>query len=146
MTDYPHPSTAAATAVMRANRKTDTGPELAVRRLLHGHGYRYRVNYRIQADAIAVRPDIVFTKQKLAVFIDGCFWHGCPDHGNVPNANNSYWSAKLGRNKDRDALVSERLEASGWRVLRIWEHVPPAVACEMIAGALGGPTTQHHVR
>jgi DNA mismatch endonuclease, patch repair protein len=137
MTDYPYPSSAAATAVMRANRKTDTGPELAVRRLLHGRGCRYRVNYRIQTNTVNVRPDIVFPRRKLAVFIDGCFWHGCPDHGNVPNVNNGYWSAKLERNKKRDELVKEKLEESGWRVLRIWEHVNPALACEMIIAAIG---------
>lgn len=137
MTDYPHPSSAAATAVMRANRKTDTEPEMAVRRLLHARGYRYRVNHRVTAGAVNVRPDIVFTKCKLAVFIDGCFWHNCPEHGNRPNVNKGYWSAKLDRNKQRDQLVTERLKESGWRVLRIWEHVTPADACETIIEALG---------
>jgi DNA mismatch endonuclease, patch repair protein len=142
MTDYPHPSTAAASAVMRANRKTNTKPELAVRRLLHARGYRYRVNYRIKTDVVIVRPDIVFTKRRLAVFIDGCFWHNCPQHGNRPNANQVYWSAKLDRNKQRDILVSEGLEESGWEVLRIWEHVPPVAACEMIITALSN-TSEH---
>jgi DNA mismatch endonuclease (patch repair protein) len=139
LTEYPHPSTAAATAVMRANKKRDTGPELAVRRLLHARGYRYRVNFRIKTNAVTVRPDIVFPKRMLAVFIDGCFWHSCPEHGNRPNVNQDYWSAKLDRNRERDQLVTKALEESGWQVLRIWEHVAPSIAYDSIARALPPP-------
>jgi DNA mismatch endonuclease (patch repair protein) len=69
-----------------------------------------------------VRPDIVFTRARLAIFVDGCFWHCCPQHGNVPRTNTDYWRPKLARNVTRDRVVSEALEAAGWRVLRAWEH------------------------
>ena len=80
-TDYPHPTTAAVSAAMRGNRKTDSGPETRVRRALHSRGFRYRKNFPIDADGLVVRPDIVFRRARLAVFIDGCFWHSCPFTG-----------------------------------------------------------------
>lgn len=77
----------------------------------------------VVADGRRTRPDIVFTRQRLAVFIDGCFWHCCPDHGRSPTTNTGYWSPKLAGNVDRDELQNEALAADGWMVLRIWEHV-----------------------
>lgn len=107
---------------MRANRKHDTKPEVAVRSLLHAQGFRFRKHYPIKLPDRTVRPDIVFTRQKLAVFIDGCFWHACPIHGNAPSVNTSYWQPKLQRNVDRDRAVDHALTAAGWHVLRAWEH------------------------
>lgn len=109
---------------MRAIRRRDTGPERAVRSVLHRLGMRFRVDYPIRdGRPRPVRADIAFTRVKVAVFIDGCFWHGCPQHGRkTGGANDSYWSAKLARNQERDAEQAERLAEAGWTVLRFWEH------------------------
>lgn len=80
------------------------------------------------------RADIVFTKAKVAVFIDGCFWHNCPDHGSMPRKNVSYWEPKLHRNAERDSETTRLLRELGWRVIRIWEHEDPAEAAERIRG------------
>lgn len=130
---YPHPTSEAASAVMRGNKKVNTRPELAVRRLLHAQGFRYRVNYRITMPDLKVRPDIVFTRQRLAVFIDGCFWHGCPKHGTKPRANAAYWDSKIARNQDRDQRIDTALQASGWKVIRAWEHEPPESVAASVA-------------
>src|SRR5688500_71920 len=87
---------------MQANRRRDTGPELALRSLLHARGLRYRCDYRLKFDGGAVRPDIVFTRVKVAVFVDGCFWHSCPVHGHSPRQNTQYWAPKLASNRARD--------------------------------------------
>lgn len=125
---------------MKANRRRDTKPELALRRLLHAAGYRYRVDYRIDLPGGSrVRPDIVFTKRKVAVFVDGCFWHGCPEHGVAPKTNQAYWGPKLERNIERDRRTGEHLEAAGWRVIRIWEHVPAIEALNVVSQSIGKP-------
>lgn len=129
--------TAAAVATMKANRRRDTKPELALRRLLHAAGYRYRVDYRIDLpDGSRVRPDIVFTKRKVAVFVDGCFWHGCPEHGTQPKSNQGYWGPKLARNQERDRRNTAQLVMGGWDVVRFWEHLPPMMAFEALAAML----------
>jgi DNA mismatch endonuclease (patch repair protein) len=110
---------------MRANRRKDTKPELALRRALHGRGYRYRKDYRLDlAGGTRVRPDIAFTARKVAVFVDGCFWHGCPQHGSRPAVNVWYWEPKLRRNAERDRAADAALAAAGWAVVRVWEHEP----------------------
>ena len=140
MLEYPSPTSPAVTAVMRGNRRADTGPERQVRSLLHASGYRYRTDYRLDVPGARVRPDIVFTRRRLAVFIDGCFWHRCPEHGTSPRANTHYWAAKLERNVLRDRRVDQALRAAGWTVLRIWEHVGPAEAAALVIATLGdGP-------
>jgi DNA mismatch endonuclease (patch repair protein) len=93
----------------------------------------------MQVGDIAVRPDIVFPRKRVAVFIDGCFWHSCPEHGNRPKSNVSYWSAKLERNRRRDIKVTAELRSNGWEVLRIWEHVDPVAASEAIIAAIRSP-------
>lgn len=118
------PSSPHATATMRANRGRDTKPEVRVRSALHRAGFRFRKDLRLDLPLGRVRPDIVFPTRKLAVFIDGCFWHGCPVHGEVPVSNRDFWLAKLARTKERDALQTQMLEAAGWGVLRVWEHEP----------------------
>jgi DNA mismatch endonuclease (patch repair protein) len=125
---------------MRRNRKVDTKPELALRSELHRRGLRFRKNLLIRLSDREVRPDVVFTRQKLAVFIDGCFWHGCPDHGTTPRANATYWQSKLSRNKERDVYVDRALRQAGWTVLRLWEHVPAEEAAEAVVTALGERT------
>src|SRR5215813_8811730 len=120
---YPHPSTAGRSANMKANRRADTKPELALRRALHALGYRYRKDYRLDLEGgVRVRPDIVFTARKVAVFVDGCFWHCCPQHGSQPAANTWYWEPKLRRNVDRDRAADAALGQAGWTVIRFWEH------------------------
>jgi DNA mismatch endonuclease, patch repair protein len=135
---YPHPSSAAAQAVMRGNRRVDTRPERQVRSLLHRRGYRFRKDYLIRAAGVRVRPDVVFTRQRVAVFIDGCYWHRCPQHGTSPRVNSHYWGPKLDRNVARDQRVDEALTAAGWVVVRLWEHDAPEGAVARIAAALTG--------
>lgn len=116
---------------MRANRRRDTRPELAVRRLLHADGLRYRVDFAPLGGRR--RADIVFTKRRVAVFIDGCFWHGCPRHATLPKRNSDYWLPKLERNIARDAETNVALADAGWRVLRFWEHESPEHVARSIA-------------
>lgn len=134
---YPQPSTPAATAAMRGNRKRDTRPELRLRSALHRRGLRFRVQRHVSAGNISVRPDVVFGPAKTAVFVDGCFWHGCPDHGTSPRNNRWYWKPKLERNRRRDQVVDEALRRAGWSVVRIWEHEGPSEAVARVMAALG---------
>lgn len=135
---YPQPSSPAATAVMKANPRANTKPELRVRSLVHRAGLRFRKDYLIRAAGLRVRADLVFTRQRVAVFLDGCFWHACPDHGHVPKANRAYWGPKLEGNVRRDAMVEAALTSSGWVVLRIWEHIPPHEAASMVVAVIRG--------
>lgn len=119
---------------MQLQKTRDTEPELAVRRALHAMGLRYRVD-RPPLQGLPRRADIVFGPAKVAVFVDGCFWHGCPDHGRrQPGANSWYWPAKIQRNKDRDADTDRRLAEAGWAVVRAWEHEEPAGVAARVAG------------
>lgn len=121
---------------MRANRRTDTKPEVALRKALHGLGFRYRKDLRLDLGPVKVRPDIVFTARKVAVFVDGCFWHVCPDHGRQPTTNEWYWTPKLRRNMERDLAANEALHAAGWRVVRLWEHVALTDAVSEVLAAI----------
>ena len=124
---------------MRANRRTDTKPELALRRALHRQGYRFRKDYRLDlADGKRVRPDIAFTARRVAVFVDGCFWHACPEHGSKPAANVWYWEPKLRQNVERDRAADAALAAAGWNVVRVWEHEPLEAAVTAVLAALAG--------
>lgn len=96
----------------------NTRPELLLRRSLWSRGARYRLSARSPAG----RPDLVFPNRKLAVFVDGCFWHGCPQHYARPRSNEAFWSSKLIENVVRDARQTQALECSGWSVVRLWEH------------------------
>jgi len=116
---------------MLGNKARDTKPERAVRRLLHADGFRYRVNFRPSRE-IRRTADIVFTRCRVAVFIDGCFWHGCPLHGTSPKANAEYSGPKLARNVERDLETTAFLTASGWTVLRFWEHENPADVAALV--------------
>jgi len=114
----------------------DTGPELSLRRNVWALGLRYRLQYRIGR----TRPDMVFVGAKLAVFVDGCFWHGCPLHSTMPKNNREFWEQKLKRNRERDVENTQRLEAEGWRVLRLWEHeieASPVECARRVAAMLG---------
>jgi DNA mismatch endonuclease (patch repair protein) len=118
---------------MLANRRVDTTPELRLRSELHRRGLRFRKDFRILlTDRVSVRPDIVFTRARVAVFVDGCFWHGCPDHFQMPRINRGYWEPKLARNVERDRGADAALVGSGWRVIRVWEHERTAAAAAFI--------------
>ncbi|MEV3892862.1 very short patch repair endonuclease [Streptomyces anulatus] len=114
-------SSAARRRNMQAIRSRDTKPERLIRRLVHANGLRYRVAARPLPD-LRRTADMVFRPAKVAVFIDGCYWHGCPEHYVSPKTNPGYWSEKVARNVARDRDTDERLSAAGWLVLRFWEH------------------------
>lgn len=114
-------SSSAARATMQANRSRDTTPELAVRRRVHAVGMRYLVNARPEPD-LRRTVDLLFRRPRVAVLVDGCFWHGCPEHHQAPKANAIFWSEKVRMNRARDAETNHLLTARGWLVLRFWEH------------------------
>ena len=136
MADYPRPLNAGRSANMRANRRVDTGPELALRRELHRQGFRYRKDYRLDLTGRRVRPDIAFTARRVAVFVDGCFWHCCPHHGTKPANNTWYWGPKLARNVERDRAADAALVEAGWSVVRVWEHESLEAAVAAVVSAL----------
>lgn len=117
---------------MQGNRRRDTKPELAVRHAAHALGLRYQVDARPLA-GLNRRADLVFTRAKVAVFVDGCYWHGCPEHATTPKANAAYWGPKISRNRSRDAETDQRLRDAGWVPLRIWEHEDASEAAQRIA-------------
>ena len=124
---------------MQANRSRDTRPELAVRRAAHRLGLRYRVDLR-PMPAVRRRADLVFTRIRVAVFVDGCFWHGCPDHYRAPQRNAEYWTGKVTRNRSRDLETDGLLREAGWCVIRVWEHEDPQEAAARIADLIRSPT------
>ncbi len=134
---YPAPTSPAVTAVMRGNRRVDTGPEIAVRSHLHRSGLRFRKDFLIRLEDRRVKPDIVFRRERLAVFVDGCFWHNCPMHGRSPGGNNAdYWRVKLERNRLRDESQTRALIEAGWTVVRVWEHEAVESSCDLIIETL----------
>ncbi len=143
MVRYPRPTSVAATNLMKGNRRTDTKPEVRLRSALHALGLRFRKDLPIRTPERVVRPGIVFTRPRIAVFVDGCFWHGCPEHGTTPRANTEHWGPKLQCNQERDALVDAALSGAGWIVLRYWEHEPVDAVAAQVAAAIwerSGPT------
>jgi DNA mismatch endonuclease (patch repair protein) len=120
---------------MRAQRERDTGIEREIRSRLHARGLRFRVHRRLLAGSRR-EVDVVFPGARVAVFVDGCFWHGCPQHGTWPRNNAEFWRAKIEGNVARDRDTDARLEAEGWTVVRVWEHEAPAEAAERIAAAV----------
>lgn len=120
-----------ARRTMRANKRRDTKPELFLRAILHSRGLRFRVDCS-PLKGVRSRADIVFTKAKIAVFVDGCFWHGCPEHFIMPKTNVDYWSAKISRNRERDEAADQALASREWEVVRVWEHEAPGAAADLI--------------
>jgi DNA mismatch endonuclease, patch repair protein len=118
---------------MQDQPRRDTGCELRLRSELHRRGLRYRVDARPIPDWRR-RADLVFAGARIAVFVDGCFWHGCLAHGSVPKANSAWWESKLERTRDRDRDTDQRLCDAGWTVVRIWEHEDPVAAADRVAG------------
>ena len=106
----------------------DTGTEMALRRELHSRGLRYQTHLK----TLPGKPDIAFTRASIAVFVDGCFWHGCPEHGTLPKTNSDYWVPKLERNVERDRETDGLLRTAGWVSIRVWEHEDPQVASRRI--------------
>ena len=136
MSKAPAATSAAVTRSMLGNKGVNTRPEIALRSAMHAYGLRFRVALPITtAHGRRVRPDAVFTRARLAVFVDGCFWHGCTAHGRTPRANADYWAPKLARNVERDRKQDQQLRAAGWAVVRVWEHEILADA-RMPAGAI----------
>lgn len=129
-------SSPATRTSMLGNRRTNTKPEVALRSALHAAGLRFRKDYRLDLDGVRFRPDVVFTRAKVAVFVDGCFWHSCPIHGTQPSRNSDYWTPKLRRNVERDRQQDATLAASDWVVVRIWEHEPIKEAAERVTAAV----------
>lgn len=130
-------SSEAVRASMQSNRRRDTKPELLVRRLVHASGLRYRVDYPPLPTHRRLRADLVFTRAKVAVFIDGCFWHGCPDHHTRARTNAAFWAAKVQENRERDERTNATLRDAGWTVLRFWEHEPPELAAREVQQSVG---------
>jgi DNA mismatch endonuclease (patch repair protein) len=121
---------------MAAIRRRDTSLEIELRSQLHRRGFRFRKDYPIRVDGRLIRPDIAFTKLRLAVFVDGCFWHSCPKHGRRPRVNQRYWSPKLEGNARRDKEQTRALRSNGWIVLRFWEHESVESMMEKITSTL----------
>lgn len=128
-------SSAARRRNMQAIRSRDTKPEQVIRRLVHAQGLRYRVCARPLPE-LRRTADLVFRSVKVAVFIDGCYWHGCPEHYVPPKTNAGYWSEKILRNVERDRDTDVKLKDAGWLVLRFWEHQPSASCADEIAATV----------
>jgi DNA mismatch endonuclease, patch repair protein len=129
----PFASSEAVRRRMSVQRREGTAPEIALRRALHASGLRYRL-HRAPVPSLRRKADIVFGPARLAVFVDGCFWHGCPDHGRRRHdVNGWYWPAKIAGNRRRDDDTDRILAAAGWRVVRIWEH---ELTCPGLDGAV----------
>ena len=131
----PVPKNDAVREQMESQRRRDTTPETALRRLLHAQGLRYRLE--VPVPGIPRRTiDIAFARAKVAVFVDGCFWHGCPLHGVAPRNNAEWWAAKLAANRERDEDTTRHLESLGWTVLRFWEHEDAVTSAARVRAAL----------
>jgi DNA mismatch endonuclease, patch repair protein len=130
---------------MQSNRSRDTALEVVIRSALHREGLRFRKHKR-PVDDLRCEADVVFPSERLAVFIDGCFWHGCPVHATRPATNSGWWASKLDGNKERDRLNDHRLRAAGWTVVRIWEHESPNVAAQMVSHQVAQLRTSSNVR
>lgn len=134
-TRRPIPSSAAVSAQMSRLGQRDTGPEMALRSELHSRGLRFRVD-RAPVQGVRSRADVVFGPEKVAVYVDGCFWHCCPLHGTMPKANAEFWERKLKRNRQRDAETGQALHERGWEVVRVWEHEKALEAADRVEDVL----------
>jgi DNA mismatch endonuclease (patch repair protein) len=123
---------------MKSQRQRDTAAETALRSLLHRRGFRFRVHHALPG--LRRQADIAFPQLRIAVFVDGCFWHGCPEHGTWPKQNAEWWRAKIEGNRRRDADTDAKLDEQAWTVIRVWEHEDPAEAAEAIAVAVDSAT------
>jgi len=131
LTQAPRASSPDALRRMKSQRQRDTAAETALRSLLHRRGFRFRVHYALPSRRR--RADIAFPRLRIAVFVDGCFWHGCPEHGTWPKQNADWWRAKIEGNRRRDADTDAKLDEQGWTVIRVWEHDATEAAAHAIA-------------
>ncbi|MEJ2865971.1 very short patch repair endonuclease [Actinomycetospora flava] len=131
----PPASSVAARNRMRATPQRDTKPELALRRELHRRGRRFFVD-RAPLPGLRRRADLVFPRRRIAVYVDGCFWHSCPQHATTPKTNTAWWQSKLDANEARDRDTDQRLREHGWVAIRVWEHEQAAVAATKVEAAL----------
>jgi DNA mismatch endonuclease (patch repair protein) len=129
---YPEPTSEVATKIGRANRRVGTKPEIALRSELHRRGLRFRKDLLVRVPSAKARVDVVFPKRRIAIFVDGCFWHVCPVHSSTPKSNLDYWGPKLRANVERDRRLDEAFSADGWVVVRVWEHEDIASAATTI--------------
>ena len=127
---------------MRSVRRRDTSCEVAIRRILHRRGLRYFVDRGLPFDRRR-RADLLFPTERVAVFVDGCFWHGCPEHGTWPKENAGWWRAKIEANRCRDADTVQQLVALTWVAVRIWEHEDPSAAADRIERVVRGRRSVH---
>ena len=134
-------SSAAVSERMSRARRTDTGPERALRSALHRRGLRYRLHVPLAFDQRR-KADICFSAARVAVFVDGCFWHSCPEHATWPKANEEFWRDKLQRNAERDADTDARLAAEGWLAIRVWEHEDPEAAATRVESTIRSRTSE----
>lgn len=132
----PQPKDAATRSRFRAQGRRDTAPEVLLRSELHRRGLRYRVDHPLPVPRR--KGDIVFPRQRVVVFVDGCFWHGCPQHATAPRHNAEWWRRKLGANVERDRDTDARLADAGWVGIRVWEHEDPAAAADLIEAQMRG--------
>jgi DNA mismatch endonuclease (patch repair protein) len=116
---------------MQATKSRDSRPEVALRKLLHARGLRFRVHVLV-LPALRRRADVVFPGARVAVYVDGCFWHGCPEHVVWPRTNVEWWKEKIASTKRRDRDTDRRLARAGWRVIRVWEHDDPALVADAV--------------
>lgn len=141
MTDRPVPSSPGVSERMSRAPRRDTAPEMSVRREAHRRGLRYRVDAALPGMPRR-RADLVFGPRRVAVFVDGCFWHSCPEHASVPQANRDWWVEKLRRNTERDQETDSHLRTLGWTVLRFWEHEDPVLVVDVVERAVRGSADQ----
>lgn len=133
----PNASSLTARSRMENQRRRDTKPEIAIRSRLHGLGLRFRVD-RPVLPGMRRRADVLFPRERVAIFVDGCFWHGCPEHGTWPKANAEWWRDKIETNRHRDADTDSRLTRAGWVSIRIWEHEDAELAADRVASIVQG--------
>jgi DNA mismatch endonuclease (patch repair protein) len=129
---------------MRQQKKINTQPERLLRSALYARGLRYRVNERPLPE-LRRTADIIFRREKIAVFVDGCFWHGCPIHTRATKSNTRWWADKINANKQRDTETTHALESAGWRVERVWEHEDPESAAARIYAIIRPPASGDRV-
>ena len=133
--NIPSASSPSALTRMKMQRQRDTYPEKQLRSMLHRMGFRYRTHLE-PIRGLRIHADILFPRVKIALFVDGCFWHSCPEHGTLPKANREWWKHKLAINTERDERAEKTLRSQGWTVIRIWEHEDPEIASAAIAKTL----------
>ena len=140
----PVSSSVDASRRMAKVRQTGTGAEVALRREMYRIGLRYMIEYEVLKKPRRV-ADVAFPSRKIAVFVDGCFWHGCPEHATWPKQNAEFWREKIEANQRRDTDTNDRLRSIGWTVLRFWSHEPPTEAARTVARAVALANSEHRV-